>query len=51
MLLFSSLSLSLGNNVSSCEELISMLITLKVIILYIIQVIISMQTSVKMGII
>lgn len=34
---------------SSCEELISMLITFKVIILYIIQVIISMQTSVKMG--
>jgi hypothetical protein len=33
----------------SCEELISMLITFKVIILYITQVIISMQTSVKMG--
>lgn len=36
--------LGVGNS-----KLISMLITFKVIILYIIQVIISMQTSVKMG--
>lgn len=38
-----------SRKLASCEELISMLITLKVIILNIIQVIISMQTSVKMG--